>query len=152
MTLFPYTTLFRSGEVQCPNNGEIAGENMFPNADFAYDASAKKVYAVKDYSPAAATKPNFADRIQLLWIAEEELYTAELGDGWKGMKTWDFSDTEDGAWERLYGACIVSDAYGQIDGTKAQEIVYNVCALEMEDENWEFTQKLQTFVYTPAAE
>lgn len=141
-----------SGTVQCPDHGQIAGENMFPNADFAYDAAAEKFYAVKDYSPAAATKPNYADRIQLLYIAEEELYTAEVGAGWQGLNTWDNTDTEDGAWERLYGACIVSDAYGHVDGTQAAEIVYNVCALEMDDEDWEFTQKLQTFVYTPAAE
>lgn len=144
-----------SDTVQCPNNGQIAGGdavNMFPNADFAYDAAAKKFYAVKDYSPAAATKPNYADRVQLLNIAEAELYSMEIGEGWKGLQTWDFSNTEDGMWERLYGACIVSDAYGHIDGSKAQEIVYNVCELEMENENWEFTQKLQTFVYTPAAE
>lgn len=144
-----------SGEVQCPNNGQIAGgdsEAMFPNADFAYDTTAKKFYSVKDYSPAAATVPNYSERIQLLSIAEEEFYTTELGDGWAGLKTWDFADTEEGAWERLYGACIVSDVYGHIDGSKAQEIVYNVCELEMENENWEFTQNLQTFVYTPAAE
>ncbi len=142
-----------SGEVQCPNHGQIAGgdaQAMFPNADFAYDAAAGKVYAIKDYSPAAATKPNYAERIQLLSIEEEELYSVELGEGWAGLRTWDFSDTEDGAWERLYGACILSDAYGHIDGTKAMEIIYNVCELEMDDENWEFTQNLKTFVYTPA--
>ena len=144
-----------SGEVQCPNHGSIAGGDnvaMFPNADFAYDAAAEKFYAIKDYSPAAATKPNYADRIQLLTIAEEELYTEEVKEGWVGLKTWDFSDTEDGLWERLYGACIVSDAYGHVDGTNAQEIIYNVCDLEMNDENWEFTQNLQSFVYTPEAE
>ncbi len=30
------------------------------------------------------------------------------------------------------------------------EIIYDVCELEMDDENWEFTQNLKTFVYTPA--
>lgn len=148
-------TIKVSGEVQCPNNGQIEGgdnEAMFPNADFAYDATANEFYSVKDYSPAAATKPNYADRIQLLSIAEAELYTAELGDGWKGLRTWDFSDTEDGAWERLYGACIVADAYGHIDGSKAQEIIYNICDLEMNDDDWEFTQNLQSFIYTPEAE
>ncbi len=143
-----------SGEVQCPNNGQISGGdsvNMFPNADFAYDSAAKKFYTVKDYSPAAATKPNYAERIQLLNIEEKEFYTAEVGEGWKGLRTWDFSDTDDGAWERIYGACIVCDAYGQIDGSKALEIVYNVCELEMDNENWEFTQNLKTFHYNPVA-
>lgn len=149
-------TISLSGKVQCPNSGEIAGGDnvaMFPNADFAYDATAGKIYAVKDYSPAAATKPNYSDRIQLLNIEESELYTAEEGEGWKGLKTWDFTETEDGAWERLYGACIISDAYGHIDGTKAQEIIYNICELEADNEEyWEFTQNLQSFVYTPVAE
>jgi len=143
-----------SGEVQCPNHGAIAGGDlvsMFPNADFAFDKTANVFYAVKDYSPTPATKPNYADRIQLLSIAEAELNTAEMLEGWQGLRLWDNTDTEDGAWDRLYSACIVSDAYGHVDGTKAQEIVYNVCALEDDDEDWEFTQKLQSFVYTPVS-
>lgn len=144
-----------SGEVQCPNNGSIASGDavaLFPNADFAYDGTAKKFYAVKDYSPAATTKPAYAERIQLLAIAEGELYTAEVGDGWQGLRTWDSTDTQNGDWERLYSACIVSDAYGQIDGGKSLEIVYTVCELEADNDDWEFTQKLQFFTYASVAQ
>lgn len=137
-----------SGEAMAPNHGEIAGGDsvaMFPNADFAYDATGKKFYAVKDYSPSASMEPKFAERIQLLSIAEEELYTTDLGDGWAGIRTWDFSDTPDGMYERLYGACIVSDAYGHTDGATGAEIVYNVCELEMDNADYLFTQNLMTF-------
>lgn len=133
------------------NVGEVEGGDdvaMFPNSDFAYDATAGKFYAVKDRSPSAATKPNYATSIQLLFLAENELYTVEDGNGWKNVRSWDNTDTPDAAFERLYGACIVADAYGHIDGASAMEIVYNVCELEMDNEDWLFTQNLQTFNVT----
>lgn len=143
-----------SGSVQLPNNGNIAGGDsvaMFPNADFAHDA-AGKVYAVKDYSPSAATKPNYAERIELLSIDEAEFYTVETLDGWASIKLWDMTDTEDGAYERLYSATIVSDAYGYVSGDGEAEIVYNVCDIEVDNADWLFSQKLQTFTVSLQAE
>ena len=137
-----------SGEAMVPNNGEIAGGDtvaMFPNADFAYDATGGTFYAVKDYSPTPSQAPAFARRIQLLSIAEEELYTTDLGEGWAGIRTWDNTDTPDGMYERLYGACIVSDAYGHTDGASGAEIIYNVCMLEADTDDYLFTQNLMTF-------
>ncbi len=137
-----------SGTVQIPTNGDVAGgdlETMFPNADFAYDETNGKFYAVKDYSPSAATTPAYAEKIELTAIAEEELYTAEILEGWKSVRLWDMTDTPDMAYERLYGGCVVSDAYGHIDGTKKAEIVYNVCEIAQENENWMFTQNLLSF-------
>lgn len=127
------------------NDGEVTGgdsETMFPNADFAYDGTNGKVYAVKDYSPSAATNPKYAEQLQLLWIDNGELGTIDEGDGWKSVKQWDFTDTPDGAYERLYGACVISDAYGRVDGAQEISIVYNVCEIEADNEDWLFTQNL----------
>lgn len=137
-----------SGTVQVPTNGNLSGGDaalMFPNADFAHDKATGTVYAVKDYSPAPATKPNYADRIELGKIAESEFYTVELLDGWQTVSLWDFSNTPDGAYERLYSACVVADAYGCIDSTAAIEIFYNSCEIEADNADWMFTQNLYTF-------
>lgn len=134
-----------SGTVQLPTNGNLSGGDaalMFPNADFAHDATTGTVYAVKDYSPSAATTPNYAEKIELGWIAEAEFYTAEVLAGWKSLRIWDFSDTPDMAYERLYSAAIVSDYYGKVNGATALEVVYNVCEIEIVEENWMFTQNL----------
>ncbi len=137
-----------SGTVQLPTNGDISGGDaatMFPNADFAFDALNGKVYAVKDYSPSAATAPNYAEKIELTGIAEEEFYTVEALEGWKSVRVWDMMDTDDMAYERLYSAAIVSDAYGHIDAAQDFEIVYNVCDIAMDNADWMFSQNLKTF-------
>ena len=137
-----------SGEAMVPTEGEIAGGDqvpMFPNADFAYDADNGVFYAVKDYSPVPSMEPQFAARIQLLSIDEEELYTTDIGEGWSSIRNWDNTDTPDGMYERLYGACIVSDAYGHTDSATGAEIIYNVCELEVDNEDYLFTQNLMTF-------
>ena len=48
-------------------------------------------------------------------------------------------------YERLYGACIVSDAYGHTDSATGAEVIYNVCELEVDNEDYLFTQNLMTF-------
>ncbi len=141
-------TLSLSGEAMVPTNGQVSGGDsvtMFPNADFAYDATSGRFYAIKDYSPAASLAPSFADKLQLLYIAADELITTDEGAGWVSVRQWDNTDTLDGMYERLYGACIVSDAYGHTDGATAAEIVYNVCDLEMDNADYIFSQKLMTF-------
>lgn len=125
------------------NKGDIQGGDavtMFPNADFAYDAVNATFYAVKDYSPSAATKPNLADQFELLHIAEEELYTTEDGDGWVSDFYVDYIDLDNG-YERAYSACIVSDAYGH--KLETTEIIYNVCQT---GENYLHTQKLMSYI------
>ena len=118
---------------------------MFPNGDFAHCNG--KVIAVKDYSPSGALTPSYAEKIELGYIAEAELYTAEIGYGWVSYKLWDFADTPDMAYERLYGACVVTNAYGHVAEEGALEIIYNVCDLEMDNEYWMFSQHLVTLVY-----
>ena len=54
-------------------------------------------------------------------------------------------DTPDAEFERLYSACVVSDAYGHIDSATAVEIVYNVCNIAMNDADWMFSQNLLEF-------
>ena len=137
-----------SGTCHVPTNGNLSGgdaELMFPNGDFAHCNG--KVIAVKDYSPTGALTPSYAQKIELGYIAEAELYTAEIGYGWVSYKLWDFADTPDMAYERLYGACVVTNAYGHVAEEGALEIIYNVCDLEMDNEYWMFSQHLVTLVY-----
>ena len=99
---------------------------MFPNGDFAYDSVNQKFYAVNDYSP-APTNPSVADAFELAYIAEEELYTTEAGEGWVSVEYNDWLDLGHGIdYERAYSACIVSDMYGHmLEGNV--EVVYNNC-------------------------
>lgn len=131
-----------------PTNGNLSGgdaELMFPNADFAYDAANKKFVAVKDYSPSAGTTPKFADRIELAEIDESELYTIEIGKGWKSLQLWDTIDLDNGS-ERAYSACIVSDAYGHMLAGNV-EIVYNICDTADVNPDYLYSQKLMTVTY-----
>ena len=132
-----------------PTNGNLSGgdaELMFPNADFAYDETNKKFVAVKDYSPSAGTKPNYADRFELAEIAENELYTIEIGKGWTSLQLWDTIDLDNG-YERAYSACIVSDAYGHLLAGDI-ELVYNVCDTAEANADYLYSQKLMTVTYT----
>lgn len=125
------------------NKGDIQGGDavtMFPNADFAYDSVNKVFYAVKDFSPTASTKPNFADEFELLHIAEEELYTTESMTGWVSDFYLDYIDLNNG-YERAYSACIVSDFFGH--KLETTEIVYNVCET---GNGYLHTQKLMSYV------
>ena len=131
-----------------PTNGNLSGgdaELMFPNADFAYDAANKKFVAVKDYSPSAGTTPKFADRIELAEIDENELYTIEIGTGWKSLQLWDTIDLDNGS-ERAYSACIVSDVYGHMLAGNV-EIVYNICDTADVNPDYLYSQKLMTVTY-----
>jgi len=141
-----------SGTNQLPTNGNLSGGDlalMFPNADFAHCNG--KVFAVKDYSPVPALAPSFADRIELGVIAEKELYTIELLDGWASLRLWDSFDV-DMEYERLYSACIVSNAYGFIAEGEAIEVIYNVCDVAMDNADWLFSQNLRSFMYEVTAE
>ena len=125
------------------NNGNIhSGDavTMFPNADYAYDSVNKVFYAVKDYSPSAATKPSFAEEIELLHIAEEELYTTDPGTGWVSDYYVDYIDLDNG-YERAYSPCIVADVYGHT--LEVNEIVYNVCEIGNE---YVHTQKFLSYI------
>ncbi len=147
-------TTVAGNDAYVPNNGAIDGGdtvNMFPNADFAYDATNETFYAVKDYSPTPTQKPTVSRKLQLLSIAEAELYTTDISNGWQNIKKWDNTDTPDGMWERLYSACIVSDEYGHVDGATGAEIIYNVSDIQANTDNYLFTQNLMTFTVTYTA-
>ena len=123
------------------NKGDLqSGDTvtMFPNADFAYDSVNARFYAVKDYSPSAATKPNFADEFEVCYLAEEELYTTDLGLGWVSV---DYQDYVDLGTARAYSGSIVSDMYGHLLDTI--EIIYNDC---QEGDDYQFTQYLRSYV------
>lgn len=118
---------------QAPNNGNLSGgdgETMIPGGDFCYDAENGDIYMVKDYSPAASTIPQYADRIEIASIAEEEIFTTDILNGWSSIALYDTIDLEleDLGFARAYGACIVSDAYGHILSNEALEVVYTTCA------------------------
>ena len=142
-----------SGEAIVPNNGQISDGGavpLFPNADFAYQAEEEKFYAVKDYNPAASTQPNFSERLQLLYIAEDELYTVDPSNvGWQSVRSWDSLDTPDAEYKRLYGASLLSDAYGHMLAENTVEIVYSVCDF---GDDYLYTQNLLSFSATLSAE
>ena len=122
---------------------------MFPNADFAYDAANSKFYTVKDYSPSATDElPYFANQIELGRIDESELYTIEPGKGWESIQVYDYIDLEVG-YERLYSACMVSDAYGHMLPGDI-EVIYNVCMTKSQNADYLYTQILHTVVYSVA--
>lgn len=120
---------------------------MFPNADFCYDEENDEFYTVKDYSPAASDEaPYFANQIELGRIAESELYTIEPGKGWESIQVYDYIDLETD-YERLYSACIVSDAYGHMLPGDI-EVVYNVCMTKSQNADYLYTQVLHTVTYS----
>jgi len=123
---------------------------MFPNADMVYDAESGVFYAVKDYSPSAATRPSYAEALELANIVEDELYTTDLGKGWVSLAYWDTSDLFGlvSDYERAYSASIVSDAYGHMLSQSTIEIVYNTCkTYAVAGNDYIFTQKLVTVTY-----
>lgn len=131
-----------------PTNGNLHGgdnETMFPNADWAYDATSGKFFIVKDYSPSAASVPSFADKFELAEIDEAELYTTDIGNGWKSLALKDYMDLTLGDYGRVYSACIVSDAYGHIIDANRIEIVYNVCE---SGSDYRYTQHFLEYVYS----
>lgn len=115
-----------------------------------FKEAAGKFVAVKDYSPSAATDPKFATKIQLLSIDSEELLTTDIGEGWLGLRTWDNTDTMNGdtMYERLYGGSVVSNAYGHVNGANGYEIICHVCLEKSESEDYLFTQKPISFLYS----
>lgn len=134
-----------------PNYGDFeSGDEklMIPNADFAYDSENKRFYLVKDYSPSASTRPYFATKIELGYIAEDELYTTEIKEGFRSYRVYDFIDLDV---SRVYSASLVSDEYGHMRDLSKYELVYNVCKDADEDNNYIFSQKFNTingtFVY-----
>lgn len=139
-----------SGYAMVPNNGNLSsGEDvvMVPNGDFAYDETNEVFFMVKDYSPSASLAPKVAMRIELASIDESELYIAPNPNGWTSLRVYDFEDTPDYAYERVYSGTIVSNAYGHILSSSNIEIVYNVSDLEVDNQYYVFSQHLETFFY-----
>lgn len=137
-------------QAMLPTSGNLHSGDavlMFPNADFCYDAENGKFYTVKDYSPSATDElPYFANRIELGRIDESELYTIENGKGWESVQEYDYIDLETD-YERLYSACIVSDAYGHMLAGD-MEVIYNVCMTESQNADYLYTQVLHTVTYS----
>ena len=88
--------------------------------------------------------------MQLLYIAEDELYTVDPSNvGWQSVRSWDSLDTPDAEYERLYGASLLSDAYGHMLAKNTVEIVYSVCDF---GDDYLYTQNLLSFSATLSAE
>ena len=139
-----------SGFAMVPNNGNLSsGEDvtMIPNADFAYDSTNGTFFMVKDYSPSASLAPQVATRIELASIDESELYIAPNPNGWTSLRVYDFSDTPDFVYERLYSGAIVTDQFGHLLNEISIEIIYNVSDLEADNVYYIFSQHLETFTY-----
>lgn len=122
------------------NTGNLQGGEdvlMFPNADFAYDKANERFVCVKDVSPAGSAKPQVATAIELAYIAEEELYTTDIKDGFVSLGAYDGLDLGIN-YERVYNASLVSDAYGHI--TSVMEVIYTVSELEADNPDYLYTQ------------
>lgn len=139
-----------SGFAMIPNNGNLSSGDdvtMMPNADFVYDASNHKFLMIKDYSPSASRLPRVSTRIELAWIMEQEFYTIAHGTGWRSMMVYDFTDTPDSLYERLYSGSIVSDEFGHQLSGNIIEIIYNISDLEADNVFYIFSQQFETFYY-----
>jgi len=113
---------------------------MFPNADMAYDSENGLFYAVKDYSPSAATTPAFANEFEICHIAEAELITTDEGNGWVSDDYKDYIDLGNG-FDRCYSGAIVSDEYGHL--LEGIEVVYTACKA---GSDYMYTQHLESYV------
>ncbi|XFA99037.1 hypothetical protein ACAG96_00300 [Candidatus Izemoplasma sp. B36] len=143
-------TIDMSGFAMVPNNGNLSSGDdvtMVPNGDFAYCATSGYFYMVKDYSPTASQEPKVATRIELAKIMENELYIAPNPNGWESIRVYDFEDTPDYAYERLYSGTIVTDEFGHLLSETAIEIVYNVSELEADNQYYLYSQHLETFLF-----
>lgn len=128
------------------NKGNLSGGEdvlMFPNGDFAYDATNEKFVCVKDVSPAGSTKPQVATAIELCEIAEEELYTTDVETGFVSLGSYDGFDLGN-EFERVYNATILSDEFGHV--TSVTEVVYTVSELQADNPDYLFTQHLLELV------
>ncbi len=123
------------------NKGNLSGGDavtMMPNMDVALGADGY-LYAVKDYSPSAAQKPQVATSFEYAKIRLEELATTDDGDGWVSEALYDYLDLDNGH-ERAYSPCLVSDLFGHMIDTV--EIIYNVSDTEAENPDYIFSQEL----------
>lgn len=142
--------LVMSGYAMVPNNGNLSSGDdatLMPNTDMVYDSVEGIFYMVKDYSPSASQEPKVSTRIEIAWIDESELYVVPNENGWTSLEVYDFSDTPDYLFERLYSGSIVSDAYGHLLSTETLEIVYNVSDLQIENSDYLYSQYLEVFYY-----
>lgn len=128
------------------NKGNLVGGEdvlMFPNGDFAYDPTNDRFVCVKDVSPAGSAKPQVALSIELCYIAEEDLYTTDVTDGFVSLGTYDGFDLGNN-FERIYNATLLSDEYGHM--TSVMEVVYTVSNLQADDADYIFSQHLLTLI------
>ena len=139
------------GSIVLSGNGLATGEGivMFPNADFVYDSENERYYVVKDFSPSADTLPRKAYQIELAYVEEYNLYTADLGYSFTSLEVingFTVMGDRDG-WERLYSGTIVSDEFGGKLGSEI-EILYNACDIEMnEPEDYLWTPSVHSYIH-----
>lgn len=111
-----------SGYITVPVNGlPLDGMEipMVANADFAYDEEEEKIFMVKDGYPYASSAPQTATKVSLAKIDLIDLYTV---DGqWKQVvpeiSSIDTATEGNTGWKRIHSACILTDAFGNIDSS-----------------------------------
>lgn len=126
---------------------------MLNDADFAIDKTNGVLYLVRNYNPAASTAPNLNTAVQVAKVALADLY--------KPSCTWEVIDekvnfldlateTAQGGWERVYSACICSDAYGNVNGATALELGLTVTSWDLSSKAYTYYQTITTYTMTIA--
>lgn len=134
-------TIALSGSDLIPFAG-VNSDSMFGNGGYAYDATGKTFWCALDVSGQVG--------IAVASIAESKLYTADGTEEWALGRQWDRTDTPDMDYSVLFGACIVTDAFGHVDGATEIEMI---CTLRPDTtEGSLYGQILFGEVYTAAAE
>lgn len=132
-----------------PIEGTSDRDGMFPNSDWAYDATNKKYYAAKDISPAPDGTSHFANEFELVVIDEDELYTTDKGNGYTKVASWDYGKLGLTQTDRMHSPCIVTDEYGCISSTTTIELDYSFCSAQQgSSSDYLFTQRIRSVTYT----
>lgn len=119
---------------------------MLNDADFAIDQTNGILYVVRNLNPVASTAPNLNSAVQVAKIALSDLYNPDCT--WEIVEDkvnfLDLATDGTGGWERVYSGCIMSDAYGRVNGAEALELGLTVTS-------WDVTTKDYTYYQTIVA-
>jgi len=132
-----------------PFEGSSDSDGMFPNSDWAYDATNGKYYVAKDISPAPEGTSHYANEFEIVSIDEDELYTTDQGNGYSKVVSYDYEKLSLNQTDRMHSASIVTDEYGCISSVSVIEINYSFCSAQAGNTtDYLFTQRLRDVTYT----
>lgn len=119
-----------------------SGDVVFNNADFMIDKESNTIYCVRDRNP-VMTMPATSDSIQVakadLKILvnpndyEWTLVTRSISD--LDTALLDGEESQEFGWERIYSACLISDAYGHKLAGDKLPLAFSVSAVGVGSEN-----------------